>query len=65
MSKKYDFKKGELISIKDDKGRINFIGKENKIGLKVNSNFYIHDFDQNNDNELLVTSILNMIKNTK
>ena len=28
MSKKYDFKRGELISIKDDKGRINFIGKE-------------------------------------
>ena len=44
---------------------INFIGKENKIGLKVNSNFYIHDFDQNNDNDLLVTSILNMIKKYK
>ena len=44
---------------------INFIGKENKIGLKVNSNFYIHDFDQNTDNDLLVTSILNMIKKYK
>ena len=44
---------------------INFIGNENKIGLKVNSNFYIHDFDQNTDNDLLVTSILNMIKKYK
>ena len=26
MSKKYDFKRGELISVNDNKGRINFIG---------------------------------------
>ena len=44
---------------------INFIGKENKIGLKVNNNFYIHDFDQNTDNDQLVLSILNMIKKYK
>jgi tRNA A37 threonylcarbamoyladenosine modification protein TsaB len=44
---------------------INFIGKENKIGLKVNNNFYIHDFDQNTDNDQLVPSILNMIKKYK
>ena len=44
---------------------INFIGKENKIGLKVNNNFYIHDFDQNTDNDLLVPSILNMVKKYK
>ena len=44
---------------------INFIGKENKIGLKVNNNFYIHDFDQNTDNDQLVFSILNMIKKYK
>ena len=44
---------------------INFIGKENKIGLKVNNNFYIHDFDQITDNDLLVPSILNMIKKYK
>ena len=44
---------------------INFIGKENKIGLKVNNNFYIHDFDQITDNDLLVSSILNMIKKYK
>ena len=44
---------------------INFIGKENKIGLKVNNNFFIHDFDQNTDNDQLVPSILNMIKKYK
>ena len=44
---------------------INFIGKENKIGLKVNNNFYIHDFDQITDNDQLVPSILNMIKKYK
>ena len=44
---------------------INFIGKENKIGLKVNNNFYIHDFDQITDNDLLVPSILNIIKKYK
>ena len=44
---------------------INFIGKENKIGLKVNNNFYIHDFDQITDNDLLVPNILNIIKKYK
>jgi len=44
---------------------INLIGKENKIGLKINNNFYIHDFDQKTDNEQLVSSILNMIKKHK
>ena len=44
---------------------INFIGKENKIGLKVDNNFYIHDFDQITDNDLLVPSILNMVKKYK
>ena len=44
---------------------INFIGKENKIGLKVNNNFYIHDFDQKTENDQLVSSILNMIKKYK
>ena len=44
---------------------INLIGKENKIGLKINNNFYIHDFDQKTDNEQLVSSILNMIKKYK
>ena len=44
---------------------INFIGKENKIGLKVSNNFYIHDFDQKTDNDQLTFSILNMIKKYK
>ena len=44
---------------------INLIGKENKIGLKINNNFYTHDFDQKTDNEQLVSSILNMIKKHK
>ena len=44
---------------------INLIGKENKIGLKINNNFYIHDFDQKTDNEQLVSSILNMTKKHK
>ena len=44
---------------------LNFIGKENKIGLKINSNFYIHDFDKKTDNDQLVPSVLNMIKKYK
>ena len=44
---------------------INFIGKENKIGLKVGNNFYIHDFDQKTDNDQLTFNILNMIKKYK
>ena len=44
---------------------LNFIGKENQIGLKINNNFYIHDFDKKNDNDQLVLSVLNMIKKYK
>ena len=44
---------------------LNFIGKENKIGLKVDNNFFIHDFDQKVNNDQLVTSILNLIKKHK
>ena len=44
---------------------LNFIGKENKIGLKVKDNFYIHDFNQKSNNDLLVSSILNMAKKYK
>ena len=36
---------------------LNFIGKENKIGLRINGNFYIHDFDKKTDNDQLVHSI--------
>ncbi len=44
---------------------LNFIGKEKQIGLKVKSNFYIHDFDKKTDNDQLVSSVLNMIKKYK
>ena len=44
---------------------LNFIGKENQIGLKIKSNFYIHDFDKKTDNDQLVLSVLNMIKKYK
>ena len=45
---------------------LNFIGKENKIGLKVNNNFFIHDFQTKiQNNEILVSSILNLIKKHK
>ena len=45
---------------------LNCIGKENKIGLKVNKNFYIHDFDKKiNNKDQLVINILNLIKKHK
>ena len=44
---------------------INFIGKDNKIGLRVNNYFYIHDFDKKTDNDQLVTNVLKMIKKYK
>ena len=44
---------------------LNFIGKENKIGLKVGGHFYIHDYDQKLNNDQLVFNILNLIKKYK
>ncbi len=45
---------------------LNCIGKEDKIGLKVNNKFYIHDFKQKiNNNDQLVMTILNLIKKYK
>ena len=42
------------------------IGKDDKIGLKIGSKFYIHDFDlQVNKNDQLVVSILNLLKKYK
>ena len=44
----------------------NFIGKENKIGLKVNNNFYTHDFEnENNHYDQFVLNILNLLKKYK
>ena len=45
---------------------LNCIGKNDKIGLKVNNNFFIHHFDQKiKSNDQLVISILNLIKKHK
>jgi tRNA A37 threonylcarbamoyladenosine modification protein TsaB len=45
---------------------INCIGKNDKIGLKVNDNFFIHDFNfKTKNNDQLVISILNLIKKHK
>jgi len=44
---------------------LNIIGKENKIGLRVNKNFYIHDLEQKNNYDQLVLNILNLIKKYK
>ena len=45
---------------------LNCIGKNDKIGLKVNNRFYIHDLVQKiNSNDQLVLNILNMLKKHK
>ena len=45
---------------------INCTGKNDKIGLRMNNNFFVHDFQTNiKNNELLVTTILNLTKKHK
>ena len=45
---------------------ISCIGKNDKIGLKVNDNFFIQRFDsKNKKNDQLVMSILNLVKKHK
>tara|TARA_B100000963_G_scaffold346571_1_gene351937 strand:+ start:1836 stop:2216 length:381 start_codon:yes stop_codon:yes gene_type:complete len=44
---------------------LNFTGKENQIGLRINNSFYTHDFDNKKDNDQLVSSVLNMFKKYK
>jgi tRNA A37 threonylcarbamoyladenosine modification protein TsaB len=45
---------------------ISCIGKNDKIGLKIDNDFFIHDFNfKNNNNDLLVQNILNLIKKHK
>ena len=42
------------------------IGKNDKIGLKVNNNFFIHDFNNKiKNNDQLVINILNLTKKHK
>ena len=45
---------------------LNCIGKDDKIGLRVNENFYIHELDYKiNNNDQLVSNILNLVKKYK
>ena len=45
---------------------LNCIGKNDKIGIKIDNKFYIHDIDQNlNKNDVLVLNILNIVKKYK
>ena len=45
---------------------LNCIGQNDKIGLKVNGNFHIHNFDHSiNNYDQLVTNILNLLKKHK
>ncbi len=41
---------------------INCTGKNDKVGLKINNNFFIHDFQTKiQNNEILVSTILNLV----
>ena len=45
---------------------LNCIGKDDKIGLRINENFYIHELDYKiNKNDQLVLNILNLLKKHK
>ena len=45
---------------------LNLIGKENKIGLRINKNFHIHNLEQKIINyDHLVLNILNLLKKHK
>ena len=45
---------------------LNCIGKNDKIGLRINENFYIHELNsKNNKNDQLTTNILNLLKKYK
>ena len=44
---------------------LNCIGKNDKIGLKVNNKFYIHKFNNKVNNDQLVLNILNLLNKHK
>ena len=45
---------------------LNCIGKKDKIGLRINENFYIHEIDYKiYKNDQLVSNILNLVKKHK
>ena len=45
---------------------LNCIGKDDKIGFRINENFYIHELNYKvNNNDQLVSNILNLVKKYK
>ena len=45
---------------------INCTGKNDKVGLKINNNFFVHDFQNKiQNNEVLVSTILNLTNKHK
>jgi len=44
---------------------LNCIGKNDKIGIKINNKFFIHDFNQKVNNDQLLKSLLNIIQKHK
>ena len=45
---------------------LNFIGKDDALGLKVNNNFFTHNFsDRAQGKDQLISTILNMVKKHK
>tara|TARA_E500000178_G_scaffold62003_1_gene58789 strand:- start:184 stop:567 length:384 start_codon:yes stop_codon:yes gene_type:complete len=45
---------------------LNCIGKNDRIGLRINGNFYIHELDYKiNKNDQLASNILNLVKKYK
>ena len=44
---------------------ISCTGNNDKIGLKIDTNFFIHDFQTKINNELLVSNILNLVNKHK
>ncbi len=45
---------------------INCTGNSDKIGLRINNNFFVHNFQtKNHNNEVLVSTILNLITKHK
>ena len=45
---------------------LNCIGKDDKIGLRINENFYIHElYYKINQNDQLLSNILNLVKKYK
>tara|TARA_B100000963_G_scaffold355876_1_gene374963 strand:- start:483 stop:866 length:384 start_codon:yes stop_codon:yes gene_type:complete len=45
---------------------LNCIGKDDKIGLRINQNFYVHELDYKvNKNDQLVSNILNLLNKYK